>query len=186
MAVFGTMSTQATSQVPSLKAGPSSAVRAVPYKARRASARKGRSRYMLVRMRGAAGKRRARNSPDHRPSVAEAAQCKGRRACSSGQEGVPVGKYAWRCVKKDQQLAGPPTISCAGGTAKGTTCLCQRGQEAVKVGNRRWRNYRRRGSSHHTEFACTGAEISRVSQGVGGQSIAHKESNKAQSEHPIP
>jgi hypothetical protein len=52
--------------------------------------------------------------------------------CSSGQEGVPVGKYAWRCVKKDQQLAGPPTISCAGGTAKGTTCLCQRGQEAVK------------------------------------------------------
>jgi hypothetical protein len=38
LAVFGTMSTQVTSQVPSLKAGPSSAVRAVRYKARRASA----------------------------------------------------------------------------------------------------------------------------------------------------
>lgn len=38
-----------------------------------------------------------------------------------------------------QRVTGVPTISCAGGTAKGTTCVCPSGQELVQVGENAWR-----------------------------------------------
>ena len=134
------MSTQATSQVPSLKGGPKLSCAGGTVQGTSCVCPQGQEPIHV-----GAHAWRCREKKGPQLTGPPTLSCGGGTVqgtsciCPSGQEGVQVGKHAWRCVKKDQQLAGPPTISCAGGTAKGTTCLCQRGQEAVKVGDNAWR-----------------------------------------------
>ena len=162
LAVFGTMSTQATSQVPSLKGGPKLSCAGGTVQGTSCVCPQGQE---PIHVGAHAWRCREKKGPQLTgpPTLScgggtiQGTSC----ICPSGQEGVQVGEHAWRCVKtKDQQLAGPPTISCAGGTAKGTTCLCQRGQEAVKVGDNAWRCREKKGPQLTTgTVSCAGGSV---------------------------
>ena len=162
LAVFGTMSTQATSQVPSLKGAPKLSCAGGTVEGTSCVCPQGQE---PIHVGAQAWRCREKKGPQLTgpPTLScgggtvQGTSC----ICPSGQEAVQVGTAAWRCAKKeDQKLAGPPTISCAGGTAKGTTCLCPRGQEAVKVGDNAWRCRQKKGPQLTTgTVSCAGGNV---------------------------
>ena len=131
---------------------------------------------MLARRRGAAGRRRARNSPDRRPSVAEAAQCKGRRASAHAakrpcrSELLPGAARRrrirnWPDQRRSVAQAAPPRarrafVSCDVGNVQGTSCVCPVGQEPVQVANHAWRCRVKKGPQLTTPtIRCEGGRV---------------------------